>query len=68
MENVLTAAATLGKMKEISVEDVRNLDNIMSRRGLPMFGKPGVNKSLIDLYYPEHSARFAGAGEKAAVR
>ena len=64
----LTAAATLGKMKEISVEDVRNLDNIMSRRGLPMFGRPGVNKSLIDLYYPEHSARFAASGEKAAAR
>lgn len=65
----LTAAAPLGKMKDISVPDLRNLDNIMSRRGLPMFGAPGVNKSLVDLYYPELARKPVAAGsEKAAAR
>jgi L-fuculose-phosphate aldolase len=49
----LTASAAFGPVKEISKEDVRNLDNIMEKRGLPLFGAPGVNKSLLDLYYPE---------------
>ncbi len=49
----LTASANLGEIQEISKEDVRNLDNIMAKRGLPIFGAPGVNKSLVDLYYPE---------------
>ena len=47
----LTAAAPLGEMKEISREDVGRLDNIMEKRGLPMFGLPGVNRSLVDLYF-----------------
>ena len=64
----LTAAAPLGKMKDISVPDLRNLDNIMSRRGLPMFGAPGVNKSLVDLYYPELAGKPAAAAEKVAAR
>jgi L-fuculose-phosphate aldolase len=59
----LTAAAPLGKVKEIQPDDLRNLDNIMSKRGLPMFGAPGVNKSLIDLYYPE----LTTAAAKVAV-
>ena len=64
----LTAAAPLGPVKEISLPDLRNLDNIMSKRGLPMFGAPGVNKSLVDLYYPEAAgADAAGQASKAAV-
>lgn len=49
----LTAAKALGEIKEISPADLKNLDNIMTTRKLPMFGAPGVNKSLVDLYYPE---------------
>jgi L-fuculose-phosphate aldolase len=49
----LVASAALGRVKEISPEDLRNLDRIMEKRGLPMFGAPGVNSSLVDLYYPE---------------
>lgn len=52
----LTAAAPLGPVKDISLSDLRNLDNIMSKRGLPMFGAPGVNASLVDLYYPDSAA------------
>lgn len=49
----LTAAVPLGPVKEISPADLRNMDRIMEKRGLPMFGAPGVHKSLVDLYYPE---------------
>ena len=47
--------------------DLKNLDNIMSKRGLPMFGAPGVNSSLVDLYYPE-AAPPPPAAPRAAVR
>lgn len=48
----LLPALALGPVKEISKEDVRNLDNILKIRKLPMFGAPGVNASLVDLFYP----------------
>ena len=32
-------------------EDVKNLGNTMQTRALPMFGAPGVNKSLEELYF-----------------
>jgi L-fuculose-phosphate aldolase len=57
----LVASAALGRLKEIAPEDLRNLDRIMARRGLPMFGAPGVNGSLVDLYYPETAALPATA-------
>lgn len=57
----LISATTLGKVKEIEPDDLRNLDRIMEKRGLPMFGAPGVNKSLVDLYYPALSAAKATA-------
>lgn len=59
----LISAAALGRIKEIGPDDLRNLDRIMEKRGLPMFGAPGVHKSLVDLYYPETVA----AGAAAAV-
>ncbi len=49
----LLAALAVGGIKELSVEDVRNLDNILKTRDLPLFGAPGVNTSLVDLYFPE---------------
>jgi len=47
----LIAALSIGPIKEISREDVENLDNVMKTRNLPLFGAPGANKSLMDLYY-----------------
>ncbi len=51
-ESLLPAIA-IGDVKEISKVDVANLDNILRTRNLPLFGAPGVNKSLTDLFYPE---------------
>ncbi len=60
----LTAAAPLGGLKEISRADVGRLDNIMEKRGLPMFGAPGTNRSLVDLYFGDGSE--AGRGDAEA--
>jgi hypothetical protein len=46
-------ALALGEIKEISEQDVHNLDNVVRKRGLPMFGAPGVNESLVSVFYPE---------------
>lgn len=40
-----------GTLKELSREAVRDLSNVMTTRNLPLFGAPGVNKSLEDLYF-----------------
>jgi len=49
----LLHALSIGEIKEISREDVKGLDKVMTTRGLPLFGAPGVNKSLVDVYFPE---------------
>jgi len=46
-------ALALGPIKEISREDVANLDNVMKTRNLPMFGAPGAYNSLLEIYYPD---------------
>jgi L-fuculose-phosphate aldolase len=46
-------ALAVGKIKELTPEDVHNLENTMKTRNLPMIGAPGVNKSMVDLYFPE---------------
>ena len=46
-------ALEVGGVKTLSREDVRNLENTMRARNLPMVGAPGVNRSLVDLYFPE---------------
>ena len=46
-------ALNIGDIKEISKGDVEKLDNVMVKRELPLFGVPGVNKSLVDVYFPE---------------
>lgn len=51
--SILKALAAGQKLKELSREAIRGLDNVMKERNCPMFGAPGVNKSLVDLYYPE---------------
>jgi len=46
-------ALQMGKIKELSKEDVKRLDNVMITRKLPLFGIPGIHKSLVDVYFPE---------------
>jgi hypothetical protein len=46
-------ALNIGDIKQISKGDVKRLDNVMTTRKLPLFGLPGVNKSLVDVYFPE---------------
>ncbi len=43
-------ALQLGDIKEISREDVRNMDNIMRTRNLPFMGAEGVHDSLDTVY------------------
>ena len=40
-----------GEIKELDQQAVCDLDNTMRTRSLPLFGAPGVNKSLEDLYF-----------------
>ena len=46
-------ALAVGEVKELTREDVKNLENTMKTRNLPMIGAPGENASLVDLYFPE---------------
>jgi ribulose-5-phosphate 4-epimerase/fuculose-1-phosphate aldolase len=46
-------ALNIGDIKQISKGDVKKLDNVMTTRKLPLFGLPGVNKSLVDVYFTE---------------
>jgi L-fuculose-phosphate aldolase len=46
-------ALAIGEIKEISKHDVKNLENTMRTRKIPMHGNPGLNSSLVDLYFPE---------------
>lgn len=47
----LLSALAIGEVKELSKQDVANLDNTVKTRELTMIGAPGVNKSLTDLYF-----------------
>ena len=51
--SLIQAIATGKKIKTLSIEEVRNLDNVVQKRDCPMFGAPGVHSSLVDLYFPE---------------
>ena len=44
-------AAVLGKVCELTRQDVLNLDNTLKSRNLPIPGAKGKNKSLVDLYF-----------------
>ena len=44
-------ALTVGKIKELKQQDVRDLGNTMRTRSLPLFGAHGINTSLEDLYF-----------------
>jgi L-fuculose-phosphate aldolase len=47
----LLLAMSVGDVKEISRQDVADLDNVMRTRSIPYVGLPGVNHSLVDLYF-----------------
>jgi L-fuculose-phosphate aldolase len=49
----IVQALAVGEVKELTRKDVQNLENTMKTRNLPMIGAPGVNASLVDLYFPE---------------
>jgi len=44
-------ALSAGGIKELSLEDVRGLGEVMLQRNLPLFGAPDVNASLEALYF-----------------
>jgi L-fuculose-phosphate aldolase len=52
---VLRALAA-GRLQEIPRQALVEMDHIMTIRGLPRCGAPGVNASLVDLYFPEPGA------------
>jgi L-fuculose-phosphate aldolase len=47
----LLLAMSVGDVKEISRQDVADLDNVMRTRSIPYVGLPGVNTSLEELYF-----------------
>lgn len=51
--SILQAMATGRKLKELSREAIKGLDQVMQQRNDPMFGAPGVHESLVDLYFQE---------------
>ena len=46
-------ALAVGELKELTREDVQNLENTMRTRNLPMIGSPGANVSMVDLFFSE---------------
>jgi L-fuculose-phosphate aldolase len=53
MAQSVLAAESLGGARELSPEDVGDLERTMETRSLPLPGRPGVVKRLRDLFYPE---------------
>jgi len=49
--NSILKAMPVGALKELSKEAVTNLGNVMKTRDLPLFGTPGVNKTLEGMYF-----------------
>ena len=44
-------ALSVGEIKELNRQAVKDLSKTMHTRGLPLFGAPGINASLEDLYF-----------------
>lgn len=47
----LLAAISAGEVQELTRQAVVELGNVMRTRSLPLFGAPGVNQSLEDMYF-----------------
>ena len=52
-------ALQAGGIKELDYEAVRRLGNVMRARNLPLFGAPGVNQTLEDMYFESPNTRQA---------
>jgi L-fuculose-phosphate aldolase len=52
--SILRALMTGHKLKELTFQEVKDLDNVVKKRTCPMFGAPGVHNSLTDLYFPRN--------------
>ena len=50
-KHIILARSMGVPLKEIAREDVANLGNVMTTRGLPLFGAPGAWSRLEDLYF-----------------
>lgn len=50
--SILKALSTGQKLKELTVEAVRDLDHVMAKRNCPYFGAPGMYKSLVEIWFP----------------
>lgn len=50
--SILKALSTGQKLKELTVEAVHDLDNVMVKRNCPYFGKPGIYNSLVEIWFP----------------
>ncbi|MGB9441835.1 MAG: class II aldolase/adducin family protein [Desulfobacterales bacterium] len=48
-------ALAVGEIKEISKDDVKNLENTMKTRHLPMIGNPALKNDLLGLYFSKSS-------------
>ncbi len=46
----ISTALMVGKIHEISKEELLRLEDVMKTRNLPLPGLPGVNHSLLDIY------------------
>jgi len=49
--SILMALASGQELKEVDVDGVRRLGNVMKTRGLPLFGAPGINDTLEGMFY-----------------
>jgi len=49
-------ALQAGEIKELNLEAVRRLGNVMRTRNLPLFGAPGVNQTLEEMYFDSPAA------------
>jgi L-fuculose-phosphate aldolase len=50
VQSVLIAKSA-GKLKELDRKAVQDLGNVMKERNLPLFGSPGANQSLVEMYF-----------------
>ncbi|MCC5932342.1 MAG: class II aldolase/adducin family protein [Cyclobacteriaceae bacterium] len=51
--SLLQALGSGQKLKELTREAVRDLDNVLRKRNCPLFGAPGVYKDLEEVWFPE---------------
>ena len=49
--NSMLKGLSAGNLKELDKKSVKNLGNVMKTRNLPLFGAPGINKSLEEMYF-----------------